>query len=196
MTPVAFAQGAKRSLSASGGGDRRKDRKMERISGRVSLVLTLLTLLALTSSALAQDPPKDMVAFKATISGGLPDVFVVGLNPPLGYGRVAGQGQASDLGSFTYTEHHTAHLDFTGIPRRVTDAVGVMTAANGDAIFLSFSGLVQPVTDGLTGQMAFTIAGGRGRFAGATGSGAIAVALNSVKKEMVCVLDGVISRPR
>jgi hypothetical protein len=152
--------------------------------------------LALPSLAQAQEQPKDMVAFKATITGGLPDVFVVPLNPPLGYGRVTGQGQASDLGSFAYTEHHTAHLDLTGIPRRVTDAVGVMTAPNGDAIFVNFSGLVQPITDGLSGQMAFTIAGGRGRFAGATGNGAVAVTVNSVKKEMLCVMEGVISRPR
>jgi hypothetical protein len=166
---------------------------MKRISGRISLALALLGLML---PALAQEPPKDMVPFKATITGGLPDVFVVPLNPPLGFGRVSGQGEATDLGPITYIEHHVAHLDVNGIPRAATDAVGVLTAANGDAIFLNYSGLVRPVTDGLAAEMAFTILGGRGRFAGATGSGAITVALNSVKKTMSCVMEGVVSRPR
>jgi hypothetical protein len=171
---------------------------MKRMSSRLSLALTLLTTIGLALPALAQEPPRDMVPFKATISGGLPDLFVLPLVPPVIFGRVSATGQASDLGAFTYLESHMAHLDVTGIPRTVTDAIGVMTAANGDAIFTSFSGLVQPTTNppGLTAQLAYTVTGGKGRFEGAIGSGVINAVLDADKKTMVCVLDGTLSRPR
>jgi hypothetical protein len=168
---------------------------MKRMSGRMSLALTLLTLVGLTVPALAAEAPKGMVAFKATITGGLPDLFVVPLDPPVAFGRVTAQGQASVLGPVSYIEAHVGRLDVNGFPAAITDAVSVMTAANGDAVFLSYSGLARPVTDGLTAEMAFTIRGGRGRFSGASGSGIVTVALNSVKKEMVCTMDGVISEP-
>jgi len=171
---------------------------MKRMSSRLSLALTLLTVLGLTLPALAEEPPRDMVPFKATISGGLPDMFVLPLAPPVIFGRVSATGQASDLGAFTYLESHVAHLDVHGAVRSITDVIGVMTAANGDAIFLNFSGLAQPTTNppGLTAQLAYTVTGGKGRFEGAIGSGVINAVLDADKKTMVCVLDGTLSRPR
>jgi hypothetical protein len=73
-----------------------------------------------------------------------------------------------------------------------------MTAANGDAIFIQLSGLAQPTTTppGLTAQLAYTVAGGKGRFQGAIGSGVVHAVLDADKKTMVCVLDGTLSRPR
>jgi hypothetical protein len=171
---------------------------MKRMSSRLNLAITLLTVIGLTVPALAQTPPQDMVAFKATIAGGLPDMFVLPLVPPVIFGRVSATGQASDLGAFAYLEHHTAHLDSHGAVRSFTDAYGVMTAANGDAIFTQFSGLAQPTTNpsGLTGELAYRVTGGKGRFAGATGSGIVRFVLDADKKTMVCTLDGVVSTPK
>jgi hypothetical protein len=171
---------------------------MKRMSGRLSFTLTLLTLWGLALPALAQEPPKEMVPFKATITGGLPDMFVLPLDPPVIFSRVSATGQASDLGAFSYLESHVAHLDTQGAVRTITDVFGVMTAANGDAIFIQLSGLAQPTTTppGLTLQLAYTVAGGKGRFQGATGSGVVHGVLDADKKTMVCELEGTLSRPR
>jgi hypothetical protein len=173
---------------------------MKRMSGRLSFALTLLTVLGLAHRcpALAEAPPKEMVPFKATISGGLPDMFVLPLEPPVIFSRVSATGQATELGAFTYLESHVAHLDTEGMVRAITDVFGVMTGANGDAIFIRLSGLAQPTTTppGLTAQLAYTVAGGKGRFQGATGSGVVHAVLDADKKTMVCVLEGTLSRPR
>jgi hypothetical protein len=171
---------------------------MKRSSARVSLVLTLLTLLACTGPTLAQELPKDMVAFKATMSGPPGDVFVLPLVPPVLVARVSGTGQASELGAFTYVDSHTGHVDVQGAIQSLTDGIGVMTAANGDALFIRFSGLGQPTTNppGVTAQMPYTVIGGKGRFQGAIGSGIIHAVFDADKKTLVYTLEGTISRPR
>ena len=171
---------------------------MKRMSAPVSLALTLLTLLACTGPALAQDPAKDMVAFKATMSSPPGDVFVLPLVPPVLVARVSGTGQASELGAFTYLDSHVGRLDVHGVIQSITDGIGVMTAANGDAIFTSFSGLAQPTTNppGVTAQMPYIVTGGKGRFQGAIGSGVIQVVFDADKKTVVYTYEGTLSRPR
>ena len=71
----------------------------------------------------------------------------------------------------------------TGLPTRWSDTEHIAWKCNlpewgtstpaifGDAIFLTWSGLIRPTETGVTSEDAFFIVGGKGRFLGATGSG-------------------------
>jgi hypothetical protein len=85
---------------------------------------------------------------------------------------ISGTGQISHLGHFTTAQSHC--IDPTGTdPLAFTEGVFTFTAANGDTIFGTYSGhLVPTATPGLF-QLdgVFTIEGGTGRFANASGGG-------------------------
>jgi hypothetical protein len=161
--------------------------------------LTAFILLALAIPAWAQQTPKDLVPFKATAVAPLTQVGGVLLpsDPPIGVTTASGTGQSDLVGSFTYAQFHIAHYDLDGIPKAVTQAHEVMTAANGDAIFLEWSGLVRPDAKGFTGESAFAITGGRGRFQGAVGSGQLSILVDVAdKKQVTYTWEGTISRPK
>ena len=85
---------------------------------------------------------------------------------------ISGTGQITHLGRFTTAQSHC--VDLTGTdPLAFTDGIFTFTAANGDTIFGIYSGrLVPTATPGLfqvDGE--FTIEGGTGRFANASGGG-------------------------
>jgi len=86
---------------------------------------------------------------------------------------VAGSGIATHLGRFTTVQHHCTTA---GDPLAFTDGEYRFTAANGDQIYGTYAGRFVPID--AAGNVAvdgrFTIGGGTGRFAGATGGGSAA----------------------
>jgi hypothetical protein len=80
-----------------------------------------------------------------------------------------------------------------------TDGVGVLRAANGDAIYVRFDGLARPAANpglGMAGyEGAFTVTGGKGRYAGTTGNGTVRVEANLLKGEFTAIVDGMVSVP-
>jgi hypothetical protein len=85
---------------------------------------------------------------------------------------ISGTGQITHLGRFTTAQSHC--IDPTGAdPLAFTNGIFTFTAANGDTIFGTYSGdLVPTATPGLFQvDGVFTIEGGTGRFANASGGG-------------------------
>lgn len=109
----------------------------------------------------------ELVPFKGTDSG---MVQVVG-QPP-GTTEVITQdvssGHGTHVGAYTLVGQET--IDLTTLA--ISNGLATLTAANGDQIFLAYSGQAMPAsTPGfLTSTFTATITGGTGRFAGATGS--------------------------
>ena len=123
----------------------------------VGLVAAFAVSLASVASAVAAETP-----FKGTFSAVETDQLAF---PILSVNR-EGTGTATYLGK--YTEHATFHVDV-----RTGSATGTatFTAANGDTLTASVVG--QGTTTGPTTRSiveVYTITGGTGRFAGATGT--------------------------
>jgi hypothetical protein len=174
---------------------------MRRSTRSFGIALLILTApgFCFPRSGAAQQAPKDQVPFKATAVAPLTQIGGVLLpsDPPLGVTTVAGAGQSELLGSFTYTQFHITQYGVDAIPKAVTQAHETMTAANGDAIFLQWSGLVRPDAKGFTGESSFAITGGRGRFQGAVGSGQLNILVDVAdKKQVTYTWEGTISRPK
>jgi hypothetical protein len=170
---------------------------MKGIPRSVSFGLTSLALLGLVAVQIAgaptqaQQPAAETVLFKANLAGPLAPGFVIPLDAPVVSDDQSTTGQATELGEVTYVEHSIAHLGVDGRAVFVSDGVGVLTGANGDAVFISFGGLVRPAG----AEFGYTITGGRGRFKGATGHGVIACVRDRVKNQQTRTFEGVISRP-
>jgi hypothetical protein len=178
-------------------------RAVNRVSSRAGLVLTIVPLLglALSGHARAQQPPADLVPLKATMVAPLAQVQIltIPVDPPLLSAQISGSGEAPLLGAITYVEHHYTHAGVDGIPKSSTLGVGAMTAANGDALFFSWSGLLRTTaTPGVyMSEDSFVITGGRGRFLGATGSGVLTRLFDPVdKKQVTFSWEGMVSRPK
>ena len=90
--------------------------------------------------------------------------------PPLLRLRITATGTASHLGQTTAISYPT--IDFRTPPPFHVSGTQVMTAANGDQVFVSFTGYsFPPDANGVIVITASnTITGGTGRFADATGS--------------------------
>jgi hypothetical protein len=140
---------------------------------RVSLALTVFAVLGPTV-AVAQQPPTNLVPFKATMAGEFRGLFIP-LNPPIVSEQLTSTGQADLLGQVTSADHYLAHLGVDGKLASITDGMAALTAANGDALFITYSGLPRSPAAGEFAQqeLAFTVTGGQGRFAGASGGGVI-----------------------
>lgn len=164
---------------------------MKRMSSRLSLALTLLTVLGLTFPALAQTPPQNMVAFKVAskVTVDPAATYVIPLEPPLLYAKLTGGGEAAPIGAFTTIESPQIRLGVDGA-ELWTDALGVFTGSNGDAIFYHYKGVVPRQ------EATFVITGGKGRFLGATGSGTMTWAKTANEGGFICTFDGVISAPK
>ncbi len=118
-------------------------------------------------------------------------------------------GHISHLGRVTLTETHTTTILSAShyTTSSVTGGAATITAANGDKLFLTFGGPgVANAAGGFDDTFTYLITGGTGRFQGATGSGTIVSADQSVSKPFldasghtiqtapfVFTLDGVIS---
>jgi hypothetical protein len=164
---------------------------MKRMSGQLSLALTLLTLVGLTVPALAAEPPKGMVAFTipSRVQQDSAATYTIPLDPPLLTIKLVGGGDAAPIGKFTTIEQPMLRMGVDG-NGLWTEAVGVLTGENGDAISYQYKGLV-PLQ-----EAAFVITGGKGRFKGATGSGRMTWADDATTPGfLVCTFVGFISEP-
>jgi hypothetical protein len=159
---------------------------MKRLTCPVRFSLAALALLGLAGPARAQQPPQDLVPFKATFTVKF-ESLMIPLTPPILSQLVTGTGEGDLIGKFTVAAHRTARL---GLDGKLIDAgadPGVFSATNGDALFW---------TTVLTGG-GFVITGGKGRFAGVAGSGAItAFDTNAATGETTITWEGMITRPK
>jgi hypothetical protein len=115
-------------------------------------------------AAEAQTPAADVMPFQATLTNRFQSTPLP-LSPAMVSQAVSGTGQSDLVGEFTIVAHRSVQMGVDG-QFLWSSAEGVFTMANGDALYWR--------TSGLAGQpAAFIITGGRGRFCGAAGSGAI-----------------------
>jgi secreted PhoX family phosphatase len=136
------------------------------------------------------------IQFKWTVSGKFnTDMVIFEFNPPIATGRMLLKGTSEVLGGeMTMKDTHIAHFDVTGGLNRSTDGMTIFTGPGGDAIFVNWDGVGRPdpQTGELRGLAGFTIKGGRGRYAGATGSGTFDSTLNMATGEVTQVWQGTI----
>jgi len=163
---------------------------MKRIAGRVSLALTLFTVVGLTVPALAAEAPKGMVAITIA-SRNQPDpggTYTIPLVYPLLTMKLVGGGEAAPIGKFSTVEQPMLRMGVDGAGLW-TEAVGVFTGQNGDSITYEYKGLIPRQ------EAAFIITGGTGRFTGANGSGIMTWADDATPGYLVCKFVGFISEP-
>jgi hypothetical protein len=162
------------------------------------LFLALPVVAILCSAALGQHPTTapPPVAFKATLNGSVPEQFEIPVDPPIFSQNETGSGQADLLGAFQWTGHamQSAGPDFR-TPRLLSDGIGAMTAANGDALFFRYSGKVIPGIDSQHRELAFVITGGKGKFRGATGSGLFTDTVDFSMSKLSRTVEGTIVVP-
>jgi hypothetical protein len=175
---------------------------MERCHARpllAPLALTALALLGLAGPGIAQQPlVQNLVPFKASAVV-TTDSIMIPLTPPVVPTRVTySSGQSDLLGPFTGIAHQITRLNTDGTRLAITDGIGVWTAANGDSIFLNYSGMYPPsnTPDLILFQKAIAITGGTGRFAGASGSGILNGVVDLVKKQITMTFEGKITAPK
>ena len=173
---------------------------MNRFWYPVGLALTVVVL-GYTVAAAAEQPAQ-RVPFKATMAGEFRGL-VIPLPAPVVSEQLTCTGQADLLGKITSIEHHFARLGVDGKNASVTDGIAVLTGSNGDALFITYSGLAHgdPAVVGEFGrqELAFTVTGGQGRFAGATGSGVIRDKLFRTEQYIYSVtreFEGVVTAPK
>jgi hypothetical protein len=178
----------------------RKAQTMKQRLGGIGLALAALALFAHPVPALAAAPIR--MPFKATTTTAS-DHFVIPLSTPLISARITGLGQADLLGTFKVVGHHFLHPDVSGSggPEAITDGVQVFVTAAGDAIFITYSGLIRAgaAAGEITSEQVFTITGGQGRFVGATGGGVLSVDIKNtptVEGQILSALKGVINIPQ
>jgi hypothetical protein len=169
---------------------------MNRLTRPIRFALMALSVLACGRPALAQQPPpKDLVPFKITVSGKA-DVFVIPVEPPVASSRMMLKG-TSDLlaGEVTLTDMHTFNLGVDGAPNRSTNGIGAFTTPSGDALFVYWDAALRPTTtpNVVQGIAGFTIRGGKGKFAGVTGSGVFNSTVNAATLEVNQVWEGMIA---
>lgn len=134
---------------------------MKKIVGSTAIALLLLIVLASTTFASAATETEFLLkgSFEATETQQV--VF------PIAYVDATGVGNSTHLGLFTY--HLEAELY---LPTLTASASATLIAANGDMIFGKGSGQGTPTgTPGIVSIVeTYAVAGGTGRFAGATGN--------------------------
>jgi len=128
-----------------------------------ALFVFCLAAFALTSSSFKKEIRQSRVEKTGHLKKPVP--FKGRLSVSLEAGGTSGTGIGSHIGSFEYTS-----VDFFDEFFNVT-GTGTITAANGDKIFTSFSGYLEPLANSLLGvTIENAITGGTGRFQGASGS--------------------------
>ncbi|HLZ08616.1 MAG TPA: hypothetical protein VKT80_08520 [Chloroflexota bacterium] len=124
----------------------------------LSAVLAVCLAAALATSAFAGS----QVPFKGSFN----ETFIVLSGPPVIVAKASGVGNVTHLGHSS--ESFLGTVFVTGDCNNDT-AVGSITGANGDQVFISAAGVFCFSTGVDSGT--FTITGGTGRFLGATGGG-------------------------
>ena len=105
----------------------------------------------------------EQTTFKGSLGG---TVTVTPVNPPIASVLIEATGNATKLGRFTLEVPHVVNQAV-----RVGAGSYIFTAANGDTLTASFTGVGTLIAPGvLSTTETATITGGTGRFADATGS--------------------------
>jgi len=145
---------------------------MKRMFWAATLVATLC--LALAAPVAAADPSRPFGGHDRVV-----DTFVTPTTCPAGaLWRYVGTGTGVflHLGNATVSLTHCTFVDFASGTGTFGPGTVTLTAANGDELHLVHSGAFSLVMtpDGLASvfDMTWVVAGGTGRFAGATGAGA------------------------
>ncbi len=129
-------------------------------------VLAAFILCAIaTVSAQSQQLASAEVPFK----GAWATEFQSNVVGPIAYITVTGQGRASHLGKSTASTPNQQVNLVTG----EGTATYTLTGANGDTVVIEMEALTTNVPGGVTFAGSYTVTGGTGRFAQATGSGAL-----------------------
>jgi hypothetical protein len=161
------------------------------------VALAALALLGLIVPCGAQQPTQDLVPFKALVKSGLNTPVAVIPGPTrLAVSILNMTGEADFLGPVNYIELHPAQIGVDGKAFGVVNAVGALTAASGDEIYFTYYGVVHPTATGADAEFALTITGGKGRFAGAVGSGFVKGGVDTPQKTVTIAIDAMISRPK
>ena len=142
----------------------------------LALVATTALLASVAVSAAAAETP-----FKGEVNA-LETGTVVG---PTRFLVRDGGGTATHLGK--YTEHITMQIN---LPTRHSMGAATFTAANGDTLTATVEGQATPASPGVLSIVeVYTITGGTGRFAGATGT----FTLESIANQATGVSSGTFS---
>jgi len=127
---------------------------------------TILTLLALTGALTASPALAEERGTNRPVRGTSTSTTTV--NTGAGTGSVAGSGQLSHLGRFSFTNDITS---FTVAGNTITFTLtAVLVAANGDEIHNTATGTGTLTASGSETTLVSTTVGGTGRFAGASGT--------------------------
>lgn len=127
-----------------------------------ALVMATMAV-ALVLSLAGPVAARDQVPFKGRLAG---TVTVTPIDPPIASVLIEGAGNATQLGRFTVEIPHVVNQAI-----RVGEGTYVFTAANGDTLTADFTGQATVLAPGvLSTAETGIIAGGTGRFEGATGS--------------------------
>lgn len=131
----------------------------------VSIFIAVLLLIVVASATFASQGQQQL-QFK----GSLHAIENDEVDWPTIYVHATGSGNATTLGKYTATYEGVVHNDENGVGTAALTAHFI--AANGDSLFAEASGLGTPTeTPGVFRIVEeYTITGGTGRFAGATGS--------------------------
>jgi hypothetical protein len=130
-----------------------------RAAAVLASAIAMITLLGAfcVAGAAAAEPP-----FKGTLNAVETSQFVF----PIDSVDREGRGTATHLG--TYTEHVTEQVNVLTMS---STGASTFTAANGDTLTASISGQATPTSPGVLSIVeVYTITGGTGRFAGASGT--------------------------
>ena len=147
----------------------------------LALVATTALLASAAVSATAAETP-----FKGTVSA-VETGTTVG---PTRFLVRDGGGTATHLGK--YTEHITMQIN---LPTRHSMGAATFTAANGDTLTATVEGQATPASPGVVSIVeVYTITGGTGRFAGATGTFTLESTANQATGVSSGAFSGVIDR--
>ncbi|MBE0544779.1 MAG: hypothetical protein IH623_25860 [Verrucomicrobia bacterium] len=151
----------------------------------VKTVLHLQITAMFLTAALAGPGAEKAVPFKGTLQ----QVESHVVQFPVVAAEAIASGNATHLGRYTMaSEFEVNLLTFTG------SGFADFIAANGDSLFTEVTGQASPTdnTDFLIIVETYTVTGGTGRFAGATGSFTVKRLLDTVTKVSVGSFDGTI----
>jgi hypothetical protein len=162
----------------------------------VILALPVLAVLCSVSLGQAQQPAPNPVPFTATLTGTPPEQFEIPVDPPVYSQKETVAGQGDLIGAVQWVGHamQSGGPDFR-TPRLLSEGVGAMTAASGDAIFFRYSGKVIPGIDSQNRELAFVITGGKGRYLGATGTGLFKDSIDFSMNRFTRTIEGSITIP-
>jgi hypothetical protein len=161
-------------------------------------ILALAVVAAAVPASLvrSQTQTQAPVAFTASLSGPTPDVFEIPVSPSVFSLNETGTGKADGLGEFQWAGHamQSGGADFR-TPRPLSEGIGVLKAANGDAIFFRYCGKAIVGIDTQNKELAFEITGGQGRYLGATGSGLFRDLVDFNRRRFTRMVEGVVLVP-